>query len=276
MSTSFDFEEFDFSGAMRDLSQGLLVKPILHNYLYDARFPEFDLHFRKTDMERPPDGWFHPSTHPEMHPRVLYQYLASPSTFPVEKKKYMNTLAVTLGTITHEFVEVCLTDAGIRPPDLQVCTMCPPKAHCTEAGAADEELGERGHMDGLLSFGGIPNVPEEKADAVFEFKTSHDEFGRLSKLDDLDWVAFRKKWPDYYGQQQRYMRLKGKRYSIVLMMELVYPFVMREFHIPYDIAYNAAVDLKYRTIRQAVADGRPPMCCGLKGCVSAVSCGVVR
>lgn len=275
-SSSFDFTEFDFSGAMRDLSQGLLVKPVLHNYLYDARFPAFDLHFEKQDMERAPDNWFHPSTHPTMHPRVLYQYLAHPEVFPVEKKQYMGTLAVTLGKVVHEFIEVCLGDAGIRPAELQRCTTCPPRKKCTEPGVLDEELGERGHMDGLLTFEGIPNVPEEKVFPVFEFKTGHDNFSRLTKIEDLDLDTFRTKWPDYYAQQQRYLRMSKRRWSIVLMMEVSYPFVMREFHVPYDIAFNAQVDAKYRQVRQAVADQRPPLCCGSKGCISAIPCGVIR
>ena len=276
MSTSMDFSEFDFSGAMRDLSQGLLVKPILHNYLYDARFPDFDLPFRNHRMERAPDDWFHPSTHPLMHPRMLYHYLSSPETFPVEKKKYMGTLAVTLGTAAHSLIETSLTDAGIRPPALQQCTMCPPKAKCNEAGVMDGELGERGHMDGVLSFEGYPNVPDEKMSPLLEFKTSHDNFGRLSSIPDLDAEAFRAKWPEYFAQVQRYMRMSRRAYAIVLMMEMVYPFAMREFHIKYDPAFNAEIDRKYREVRQAVADQRPPLCCGMKGCALAVPCGVIR
>lgn len=280
MSTSFDFSEFDFSGAMRDISQGLLVKPILHNYLFDARFPDFTLDFKNHRMERDPDNWYHPSTHPLWDDRVLYQYLSDPHSLPVEKKQYMGTLAITLGHAGHQLVEVSLTDAGIRPAHMQVCTMCPPpkrgKKACTEAGVMDEELGERGHMDGVLDFTGFPNVPDEKMNPVFEFKTSHDEFGRLSKIADLDVEAFRKKWPTYWAQTQRYMRLSKRPYTIVLMMEMIYPFTMREFHVAYDVGFNAQIDAKYRRVRQAVADQRPPMCCGSKGCLSALPCGVIR
>lgn len=628
--SSFDFTEFDFSGSMRDLSQGLLVKPVLHNYLFDARFPDFDLHFSKQDMHRDPDNWFHPSTHPLVHERVLYQYLAHPGTFPVEKKQYMGTLAVTLGTISHEFVQVCLTDAGIRPEAMQKCTSCKPRrkkvdgkmvtVRCTEPGFADDDLGERGHLDGLLDFTGYPNVPEDKVKPVFEFKclapetlvsmadgtlmaaekvsagdlvlgwdevderceprrvehvwdngvvpvwsietkegrrigvtdehpfltdrgwvfakdlrpgdkvrvafdaewseakgdtveahllgimvgdggltqsgvrvtsadpdttqwltgvveeagatmrhvsrhdysittgrqgryqnpvretlrregmlghgshtkfvprsvwmggpevwaaflsgyfdadgtvvtkgtyphllwtsvnrdlltecqtllaylgirasiqtvnstygdrphqsfrllvrdrravlrarqvlspvstkrhllaeidlperedgrwvrshqqgwdevrtvqegisrptiaievqggthvtaglvthnTTHDNFGRLSKIEDLDLETFKTRWPVYYAQQQRYMRLSGRAWSIVLMMEMSYPFVMKEFHVPFDFVLNNSIDQKYRRVRQAVADGRPPLCCGMKGCDVAALCG---
>lgn len=274
--TSFDFTEFDFSGTMRDVSQGLIVKPILHNYLFDARFPDFTLEFKNHRMERDPDGWFHPSTHPLWEERVLYQYLADPTSLPVEKKKYMGTLAITLGHAGHQLVEVSLTDAGIRPAHLQVCEMCPPERGCTEAGVRDDDLGERGHMDGVLDLSGFPNVPEEKTEPVFEFKTSHDEFGRLSKIPDLDTDAFRAKWPTYWSQTQRYMRLSRRPYTIVLMMEMVYPFTMREFHIAYDPGFNAQIDAKYRRVRQAVADRVPPTCCGLKGCPAAIACGVIR
>lgn len=106
--------------------------------------------------------------------------------------------------------------------------------------------------------------------------TSHDEFGRLSGVPDLNAEAFKAKWPVYWAQVQRYMRLSGRPAAIVLMMEMIYPFTMREFHIGYDAGFNAQIDAKYRQVRQAVADQRPPTCCGLKGCVSSILCGVVR
>jgi hypothetical protein len=275
-SSSFDFKEFDFSGAMRDISRGLLVKPILHNYLFDAVFPDFELRFKDHKMERDPDGWFHPSTHPMFNARSLYQYIAHPKTFPVEKKQYYGTLAVTLGTITHHIVEVSLTDAGIRPLELQKCEMCPPEKGCMESGVKDDDLGERGHMDGVLDLSGIPNVPIEKVQPVFEFKTGHDNFSRLTKMVDLDLAAFKEKFPIYWAQVQRYMRLSKRAWAIVVFMEPAYPFTMREFHVPYDVGFNAQIDAKYRAVRQAHADNVPPLCCGAKGCVSAPVCGILR
>lgn len=273
--SSADFMDFDFGGAVRDLSAGLLVQPVLQSYLFDAKFPAFDLHFPKQEMERKPDNWFHPSTHPGVHERVLYEYLAHPDTFPVEKKQYFGTLSVTMGKVTHEFVQMCLTDAGIMPAEMQVCTMCPPKANCKEAGFRDEELGERGHVDGLLDLTSLgPHLRPEQVKPIFEFKTSHDNFGKLSSIENLDLDTFRKKWPDYYGQQQRYQKMSGRRFSVVLFMETMYPWTMREFHVPYDYEYNAMVDAKYRRVRQAVADQQPPICCGLRGCPAKRLCGL--
>lgn len=278
-TSSNDFMDFDFGGSVRDLASGQLVKPTLHNYLFDARFPEFSVTFPAQQMERAPDSWFHPSTHPLLPERVLYQYLAHPETFPVEKKQYMGTLSVTIGKMMHEFVQMCLTDAGIMPAEMQVCTMCPPpkkgRKGCQEAGFSDEVLGERGHVDGLLDLTPLgPHVPEDKRFPIFEFKTSHDNFGKLSSIEDLDLTTFIKKWPVYYAQQQRYQRMSGRRLSVVLMMETMYPWTMREFHIPFDHALNADIDAKYRRVRQAVADQTPPVCCGLKGCSVARLCGL--
>lgn len=269
-----DLSGFDFRSSFRDISAGMVVKPILHTYLFDASFPAFDLHFEKQDMERKPDDWFHPSTHPDWPAMALYHYLSQPDTFPVEKKQYMGTLSVTLGKVMHEFVQVCLTDTGIMPPEMQVCSVCPPEANCSEAGVVNAELGERGHVDGLLNLSALPSVSEEMSWPVFEFKTSHDNFGRLSGVEDMDLEAFRKKWPKYWSQQQRYQHLFGLRYSIVLMMETMYPWTMKEFHIPYDLGWNLEVDTKYRIVRQAVADQQPPgYCCGFKSCDAAPICG---
>ncbi len=274
-SSTSDFTDFDFSGSVRQLSQGLLVRPLLENYLYDAKFPAFSVHFPEQQMERKPDDHFHPSTHPRWTEQALYRYIAHPDTFPLEKKQFMGTLAVTMGKVYHEFIQMCLEDAGVLPRAWQVCKMCPPKADCHEAGFSDPVLGERGHCDGLMDLSSLgPRVPEALRYPVFEFKTSNDNFGKLQKIEDLDLETFKKKWPDYYGQQQRYMKAWDRTMSVVLFMEPGYPFTMREFHVPLDRGYNLQVDEKYRRVRQAVADQREPFCCRSKGCPAAALCGV--
>lgn len=263
---SLDFTSFDFDLAARNVAKGLVLKPLLHTYLHDAKFPDFTLHFEKESMHREPDGWFHPSTHPLMNERMLYLYLARPEIFPVETMRYMSTLAVTYGKMFHELLQRCLEDMGFLPPELQVCTTCPPDRECREPSVVDEESGERGHTDGFLDLSKLAYLPEDKQDANLELKSSTDGFGRLSKMEDLDLATFRKRWPEYYAQQQSYLRMSGKKWTILLVMEHQYPFEMREFHIPYDPHFSASIVAKYRRVRQAVADQRPPMCCGLKGC----------
>lgn len=262
----------DFRSAIRDAQKGLLVKPIIHNYLFDAKFPDFAIHFKNHQMEREPDSWFHPSTHPLWTPRQLYFYLTQPHLLVAEKKNYMGTLSVTIGTAMHGFVEVCMEDAGIRPKDLNRCTVCPPEKNCPEPGVLDEEAGSRGHMDGLLDLSALSVPSEVYEQPIFEFKTTNDM--KLSKIDDLDLETYRTKWPVYYAQNQEYMRMNGRRMTIVFFMAMGYPWQMKEFHVPYDQAFAQSVRNKYLDVRQAAADQQAPTaCCGkVTTCVSGRIC----
>jgi hypothetical protein len=266
----------DFTGSLRDAQKGLLVKPIVHNYLFDARFPDFAIHFKNHEMERAPDAWFHPSTHPLWTPRQLYFYLAQPHLMVAEKKQYMGTLSVTIGTAMHGFMEVCMEDAGIRPRELNRCTTCPPEMKCKEPGVVDAEAGSRGHMDGLLDLSMLSLPSEAHESPVFEFKTSNE--AKMAKVPDLDLETYRAKWPEYYAQNQEYMRMSGRRLTIVLFMALGYPWPMTEIHVPYDQGFAQTIRNKYLDVRQAVADQQIPFsCCGnTKVCPSGRICATLE
>lgn len=289
----------DFGATLRDVTKGLLVKPILHNYLYDAEFPDFDVKFRNQKMHRDPDGFFHPSTHPLWKPGALLRYITRPAEMPIEKMKYMNTLSVTIGTAFHGFVEVCLEDAGIRPKDLNVCTVCPracptPKGRgkakvcgcrfdeglllpngdhlvgCTEPGVLDMETGSRGHMDGLLDLSRMSIQSSAFETPTFEFKT----FSSRKAIDDLDLDDYKRRYPTYYAQNQEYMRMSGRRMCIVLFMFMGFPWEMTEIHVPYDAAFAGGIRQKYLDVRQAAADQTDLGCCSLKGCPAWALCRV--
>jgi hypothetical protein len=270
------FAGMDFKAAIRDARSGLLLKPIITNFLFDAKFPDFDMQFRKHEMERKPDGWFHPSTHPLWSARQLYAYLAHPALMRPEKKEYMGTLSVTVGQAMHGFMEVCLEAAGVRPPALNTCTTCAPDAPAhNEPGVVDAEIGERGHMDGVLDLSSLSVPGPEYLNPVFEFKTSNDR--KASKLTDLDVETYRKMWPDYYAQNQSYMRLSGRRLVVVLVMVMGFPWEMREVHVPYDPAFASQIRDKFLAVRRAVQDQNPPPgCCGGRtGCPSAGACAKI-
>ena len=81
-----DLAGLDFSQSFHEAKKGLIVKPILHNYLFDAQFPDFTIKFQKGDQQRAPDGWFHPSTHPLWDERSLYLYLKHPDLMVPEQR----------------------------------------------------------------------------------------------------------------------------------------------------------------------------------------------
>lgn len=264
MARSDALHGLDFGHTLRDIEEGTLIKPLVRNYLYDAEFPEFDLHFAKKGR-REPDGWFHPSTHPTMADRELWMYMSQPQQFPVERLDYMSTLNVTFGTVLHEFVEMCLRDMGFRPDTLNACTTCPPGNRCTEPGAVDEDTRSRGHMDGILDLSAMSTPTQALERPGLEFKSR----SRGLTWGDLDLAAFRKQFPVYYAQVQEYMRISGLRAFVVLFIQWGTPWAMTEVHVPYDHAAATQVRDKYLRVLDAMGGEVPPPCCqvsGLKGC----------
>ena len=257
----------DFSHSLRDVRKGVLVKPLLRNYLYDAQFPDFDLHFKKRGR-RKPDGWFHPSTHPLMGERELWTYLTRPKDFPEEILEPDSMMNVTFGTVLHEFVEMCLGDLGFRPPSLNKCTTCHPNKRCTEPGAVDKETGSRGHMDGILDLSGMSTPSEAMEQPGLEFKSRSVAL----PFKDLDLKKFKEKFPEYYAQVQEYMRISGLRAFIVFFIEWGTPWNMTEIHVPYDPEFAKKTREKYLRVREAEESGIAPACCQTRG----ASCSIKK
>lgn len=237
---------FDFQSLVSDASAGVVLRPILRTYLHDAVFPpEFSVTFKKHKMQRDPDRWFHPSTHPMFTARMLYFYRTEPEKIITEVIESMGTLSITVGHAMHSFIQMCLEDQGVLLG--------------SEVYVEDKETQTRGHMDGVLNID-VPNSFEPEP--IFEFKTTN--MNRLSTLEDLNVEQFKLKFPGYYAQQQEYMRLSGKRLSVVLMMAMGYPWDMREFHLPYHEGFANGVADKYREVLRAEAEGWvPEECCGI-------------
>lgn len=249
-----------FHGLMRTVQDGTVLKPLLHSYLYEAVWPEdFSIDFKKGSSRRDPDGWFHPSEHPNWPARMLWFYLTQPDKLVPEEFAYMNTLSVTIGSAMHGFIETCLKHMGLLlTPDELRAEGFEVNPINGEPVSKDEATGSKGHKDGVLRIH-LPAAPHRKLH-LFEFKTSNDR--KLSKIEDLDLMAFIETWPDYYAQAQEYLRMTGYDYSIVLFMAMGYPWEMREFHIPANPQYQADTAAKYLYVRQSVETGiMPPPCC---------------
>jgi hypothetical protein len=242
---------------LKDFTAGLEVLPLINNYFNAGNRP--DVNFRLTPHpldQVAGDDWFHPSTHPTWDERALYHYLTEPENLFPDPPDMSSTLAKDFGSMCHQYIQGAMENIGILPRDLQACQSCPPEKDCREPGFEDPEVGTRGHADGILD---LPN--RVRGEALFEFKSAGDFGGRrMLKLDNLDVDGFRETWPDYYAQAICYQKLSGRRLSIVLMMGLGFPFHLREFHIPYDMAYANEIWGKYARVRQAVADQRPEVC----------------
>jgi len=158
-----------FRTIMKDAEAGLVLKPLLHAYLYDARFPEtFTVEFRRKDRVRTPDGWFHPSSHPMWPERLLYLYLTEPDKIEAEAMEYMGSMSVTIGTAMHSFIQMCLRDQGVLLTVEQMDAEGIPHDDEGEPYLEDPLCGSRGHTDGILNLH-LPKFPLLTRQ-VFEFK----------------------------------------------------------------------------------------------------------
>lgn len=240
-------------------SAGLVLSPILNNYLHGAKYPsEFTVTFRNHGRERRPDDWFHPSTHPMWTERQLYLYLTAPTKVMPEVMEFAGALSVTMGTAVHDFIEMCLIDAGVLMRPTGICVNCErphgkKKNECNEWGAKDEKTKTRGHMDGLLNIEGWGH-------GGFEFKTSN--MMKLGNIEDNDVARFKEKWPQYWWQVQDYMRITGLVRFVVLFLGMGYPWTTKEFVIERDEAHCFHMNQKYlRVIAHAEAGNMPEPCC---------------
>ncbi len=252
-------------------SAGLVLSPILNNYLHMGKYPhEFSVTFRNHSKQRRPDGYFHPSTHPQWSERQLFLYLTQPDKTLPKPLEYAGALSVTMGTAVHDFIEMCLLDAGVLMEPKGTCVCCgrehgKKKGQCAEWGAMDEATKTRGHMDGLLDVKGWGN-------GGFEFKTSN--MMKLSNIEDNDVERFKEKWPDYWFQVQDYMRITGLTRFVVLFLGMGYPWTTKEFVIERDEVYCFEQGQKYRRVLAHAEQGVMPNPCCAPRSATARDCGL--
>lgn len=237
---------FTFDRVVRGAHEGEVVIPVLRAMLWNPRFASIPI--RVPDFKpRPPDGYFHPSTHPLMPPRMLYYYLAEPDRLIDEPFDPHSTMAVTQGTFWHDFIQHIGLQAGIlRPPPTAKCPCgCDTKV---EWYFRDEATKSRGHADGVV----------DPTDEIFEFKTMRpSKFRKLVKgrPDDPEVLAsWLQMTPGYVAQGQEYMRIGGFRSHRTVVLSMEYPFEMREIVMPYDHEFAFRTEQKYRRVLQAAAD----------------------
>ena len=138
--------------------------PRLRTYLFNPKFTAITIPVRDF-VQRAPDGWFHPSTHPLWPERMLYYYLSDPTRLLSEAPDINFVLAVTQGSFWHYFVQPCLLDMGL----LRVVN--PQAEHPwekVEKYVSDPRLHSHGSTDGIINSDNIKPLNE---DEVFEFKT---------------------------------------------------------------------------------------------------------
>lgn len=245
-----------FRTLVSNADAGMIAVPKMQAVLTDPKFKGFDVHVPGFASKRKPDGWFHPSTHPLWTERQLYYYLTQPKDLSEYPFDASGALAVTVGSTLHDTIQTVALANGMLV-DFGKCA-CGSPHNPAELMLVDEESGTRGHSDGVWA----------DTDDGFEIKTAHS-----AVVDGLNKVSFgperlavyREKKPQYYAQNQEYLRMSGRDLMIVMFVGTQYPYSFSEVHVPFDRVEAFRIRDKYMRVRQAVADGQVPNeCCGSK------------
>lgn len=258
-----------FSSMIADADKGAVLSPLLRNYL-NAGSWKHDLYvkFPKGNMNRKPDGWFHPSEHPLWTERQLYLYLTQIDLRVVEPLGYLGAFSVTMGTAVHSFIEGLLTDMGLRlnREQMEAAGFTVGKGRDGEPHFSDPDTNARGATDGISDvevrgWTGYKNI---------ELKTTNQM--KMDRIPDMDVEAFRSAWPGYYAQQQEYLRMSGMSMSMVLVIGMGYPWPMKEFHVPFDPVFAGGIRDKYMRALEAAQTGVMPGACCAPGSAMSNSC----
>lgn len=253
-----DLDGLDFSAALSDVRSGMVIAPLWRAYIEQAESLSVPGVPRRDLGVRDPDGLFHPSTHPSWNERELYEYLAHPDRLVREQMGYESRMSVTFGTIMGAWMSQVLIGSGaLLPP--QPCRHCPPEAGCREESFYDPQTGSFGHVDGRVQpalVDGVPTLWESK----WTQENTWQAYKRLKDMRDLDNERFAETWPNWAAQGLDYMRISGARKVVYTIGIAGFPWEVREFHLGYDEDVAERVAARYRRVRQAYADQRPPEC----------------
>lgn len=242
-----------FSRGLKRMIAGDKLAPILHAELMSPSFTGFSIKVEKW-TDRPPDGWFHPSTHALWPARKLALYLTHPDKIEEEPDSFERTLAVTQGHFFHTFTGKLFKRNGIM--------------QLLEIPTIDPLHRRKGHMDGLMA-----------THEGWEFKTVNQPF-LLKRIVDV--ASLREYKPGYYAQMQDYMDMLGLTAMRFLMMGVFYPYPMVEFQVMYDEPFQLAQRRKYvEALERADGGELPEACCAprskeAKACAMRLACPVGR
>lgn len=220
-----------------------IVIPHLERALFSDQWPEsYNI---KVDLGRhtpPPSGeigWFYPSTHCLMDQRRLY-YEIHPDyreLLPKEKFPMSAIMSMTMGTAAHAIVQTQLQMAGKIASEDDI-----------EVRFRNEERRCRGRLDWILTRSDGTRIP-------IEMKTQNSRAFSLTK----------EILPYWECQLQVTMDGLGYNEGVLFVVEMGYPWQMREFRVRRDEKLLDVIYTKWATVLEHVKANIPPQHCCSRG-----------
>jgi hypothetical protein len=247
----------EFRRVLTGAAHGEILVPLLQSIFYQADFSGFTIPINGFS-DRPPDGIFHPSTHPTWPSRMLYWYLKEPKRLIRDSWEMPGVLAVTQGSYWHAFLQTIMLRNNL------IKNMSPDKKYPHEQAeffVEDKATGSAGHLDGVLN----PDILPIPYPTGLEIKTINGiGMSGMPKTapestERLNWL--KTKHPVYYAQAQEYLRMSGLPQQRFLFITIDYPFPMNEIVVPYDPPFALSIANKYHQVRHAVRLSSPPLPC---------------
>lgn len=226
----------------RRLADEEIVIPHLERALFADNWP--DSYNIKVDLGRhtPPPvgelGWFYPSAHCLMDQRQLYYEIHPEYRLVLPKPKFnlSSIMSMTMGTAAHSIVQTQLQMAGKIVAEKDV-----------EVRFRNEQRRCRGRLDFLFTRSDGTKIP-------VEMKTQNSRgFGQTKTI-----------LPYWECQLQVTMDGLGYEEGVLFVVEMGYPWQMREFRVHRDEALLKVIYDKWAAVLELVLANTPPKhCCEL-------------
>lgn len=241
-----------FDNILKRLAGKELILPILENQMRADEWPES---YTITVDSRPyygrGDGYFHPSTHPLLHPRQLY-YMFHPDTrdqIVDEPFSIQREMTLAGGSAMHAVLQTQLQMAKLcGPEDIEV-----------------EFINERHHVRGRADF--VAHHPTEgpiladiKTRTGYRFDQTVEPLPEWEAQISLGCDALSARYNTDFT------------YGIVVLLEMGYPFRMKEIRVERNDELLAQIYAKFDYVRQCIADNTPPQYCCAPDSAEMKSC----
>jgi len=212
------------------------------------------------------DGYFHPSTHPLMPARELYYrfHPAHANKVMPERRTFSNHMTLAVASALHATVQQQLDMAGILKSgsyEWEDVREGVRGRYVRRNKGEWEYINElrkcRGRADGIL------NHPAE-GEMLFEFKTMNSRSYKYQDTAQESWEIQVNLAMDHYGVDE----------GVILLLELGWPWDMREFRVSRRQAILEPVYEKWEYVLECIKRDTPPPCVHALASGAAASCPV--
>jgi hypothetical protein len=232
------------------LAEEEIVIPHLERALFSDTWPDsYTITVEKYPYKPPPPGeigWFYPSAHCLMDARQLYYEMHPVHRYNLPKKSFPLSaiMSMEMGSAAHSIVQTQLQMAGKIPSDKDI-----------EVRFRNEQRRCRGRLDWLFTRADGTKIP-------VEMKTQNSRaFGQSKEIQD-SWEC----------QLQVTMDGLGYDEGVLFVIEMGYPWQMREFRVRRDEELLNAIYDKWATVLEHVKLDVPPKHCCERGSKTMDNC----